>query len=785
MSISDTQKIDLIWKKLLFNISDTQVNVKQATEEIIPSLLPLYGDAVWSDSKSILIPAPTLSTTTVSVHTVQCISDPTVPGNRTWIPVNNINNSPLNKTNRIQDWIPPTFDPSYLIKVYAGNPNDVGNPAIPLNAIDNNNEWIFDYISGVLTFLNNVPSSVSNRGIWIKGFQYIGEFGVTKPSDLIGFLRHISEDISPKLGGTLDLDGHNIITNGNIILTPGQHLQLEQNIWPKNDGTYNQVLSTTGSGYLYWTTINVDYTLQIPISGSYDQPINNITPAITSWVPHQTTYSDALDNLNRLFGKLVPGGPPPLSSKTLTISGGNSNYKVSNNLPLNGLSSPTTTLRFTSSSISTDIVSTFGNGDTGTLTVLINNTPSGSKLLDNNNATGTYNSLQITSDTDFPLTQPGFHKALSAKINGNALPGLNDFKMIHSETGSIEIQFIYDNINIVPIATTPILTEITPGSFTYSSSIPNYNNNATLGVVSTISNLSTMMYVPNNIVQISSSTNDIINLNPGDCGIPSILNNPQNPITLTNATYKFNNTSHIQTKIGVRGSNPSNIGQYVYCNTLINVMNGTPTGGIYGPMMEMNVPVINVGAKPNNANDNAGRIIMSDGDTPIDDMSSLLTPNWNSSSVLTDYDAVVIGGILKYDLTDYSTYLPVGPNLSTRTATRQYITFMFRRYAASQFKIRVRGTYSGCWVKLPNLSNIPHSLNGWWDMFSAYSNAGVPGRDNNGPGCALASPMTGTDIDAVCTFGTETSSNSTNNLILVRFKLFSGQKITGLSFEGA
>ena len=544
-------------------------------------------------------------------------------------------------------------------------------------------------------------------------------------------------------------------------------------------------MSTTGSGYLYWTTINVDYTLQIPISGSYDQPINNITPAITSWVPHQTTYSDALDNLNRLFGKLVPGGPPPLSSKTLTISGGNSNYKVSNNLPLNGLSSPTTTLRFTSSSISTDIVSTFGNGDTGTLTVLINNTPSGSKLLDNNNATGTYNSLQITSDTDFPLTQPGFHKALSAKINGNALPGLNDFKMIHSETGSIEIQFIYDNINIVPIATTPILTEITPGSFTYSSSIPNYNNNATLGVVSTISNLSTMMYVPNNIVQISSSTNDIINLNPGDCGIPSILNNPQNPITLTNATYKFNNTSHIQTKIGVRGSNPSNIGQYVYCNTLINVMNGTPTGGIYGPMMEMNVPVINVGAKPNNANDNAGRIIMSDGDTPIDDMSSLLTPNWNSSSVLTDYDAVVIGGILKYDLTDYSTYLPVGPNLSTRTATRQYITFMFRRYAASQFKIRVRGTYSGCWVKLPNLSNIPHSLNGWWDMFSAYSNAGVPGRDNNGPGCALASPMTGTDIDAVCTFGTETSSNSTNNLILVRFKLFSGQKITGLSFEGA
>lgn len=838
MSISDTQKLDLIWKKLIFNVSDSQVNVKQATEEIIPSLLPLYGNNVWSDSKYIPIPASINSV--VSLHSIQCVSDPTVPNNRTWIPVIDLNNSPLDKSNRIQNWIPPTFDSSYLIKVYAGNPAN----NLLLNSIDNGNEWIFDYTAGVLTFINNIPESVNDYGIWIVGFQYVGEFGVVKPSDISGFIKHISDDISPKLGGDLDINGFNITgtsiklisdnikfgnnvwpsidgkqnqvlsTDGNgvliwkdllthvsddtspklggnldvtgfnifsdsdIVFIPKGNIQLGVNVWPSVDGTYKQVLMTNGSGYLEWGNV-INDQLETPITGSYNQPINGVNPAINSWVINQTKYSDALDDLNRLLGKLIPLPPPPLSSKNLNING-NTNYKISNNLPLNNLILLSQNiLRVISSNISTDIVTTFGNGESGILSVFVNDVNAGSANLNNTDLSGVYGSLQIISDEDYPISQPGFHRALSAKIVSDVLPGLNSFKLLHSETGYIERQFIYDNINIVPLSSVPVLTENTSGTLYFSSNVPHYTSDAIINVSSIISNLSTMMFVSNNIVQIISDTNDIVNLNPGDNNIPANLDNPQPPINLENVQYKFNNNSCVQTKIGIRGINPSNVGQYIYSDTLVNVMSGNVNS-----ILEMNIPVINVGAIPDNTFNYAGRIIMSDGDTPLDDIS-LLYPNWNSISMLNDYDATVVCGSINYDVTNYSVgYLPVGPDLSTRVNSNQYITFMFRRSATSQFKIKIKGNYSGCWVKLPGITNIPNSLNGWWDMFSTYNNAGTPGRDTNGPGCAFSSPMTGTDIDAICTFGTETSSNSVNNIILVRFKLISGQKITGLSFEG-
>ena len=168
----------------------------------------------------------------------------------------------------------------------------------------------------------------------------------------------------------------------------------------------------------------------------------------------------------------------------------------------------------------------------------------------------------------------------------------------------------------------------------------------------------------------------------------------------------------------------------------------------------------------------------SDNPTPI-------YTTWSPSTSIGSSEAVIVGGVLKYDTTNYSTgYLPVGPDYSTGRATSQYIQFEIIRSNVSQFKITITGTYAGCWVCMPNNSTWTTSLsgkNGWADMFVAYRGSGVPTTAQ--PGCASGTLMSGSSGTFTSVFGTESSSNDTNNRILVRFKLTSGQSITGLSFS--
>jgi hypothetical protein len=65
-------------------------------------------------------------------------------------------------------------------------------------------------------------------------------------------------------------------------------------------------------------------------------------------------------------------------------------------------------------------------------------------------------------------------------------------------------------------------------------------------------------------------------------------------------------------------------------------------------------------------------------------------------------------------------------------------------------------------------------------MFQAYRGSGIP--NSSLPGCAFAGNMTGGTGTFTCVFGTESSSNDSNNRILVRIKLNSGNQINTLSF---
>ena len=180
MAINDSNKVDFLWKKIQFGVSNTSVEGKEGYEEIYGSEVPTYANNIWTQASAIASPAPE---STTGVHefygisnAIECTPDPTVPGNRTWL----VTDTYGDINTRLGDWIPPTFDPSYLVQVYLGDPDNGGTP---LNQGITNEEWVFDYVTGVLSFVNNVPSGVGNGSssdrIFIVGHRYVGTKGLT------------------------------------------------------------------------------------------------------------------------------------------------------------------------------------------------------------------------------------------------------------------------------------------------------------------------------------------------------------------------------------------------------------------------------------------------------------------------------------------------------------------------------------------------------------------------------------------------------------------------------
>jgi hypothetical protein len=190
MAITNAQQVDVLWKKLIFGVTETNVTGKFPSNETIASPLPVYSTNIWAQTDSVSIPAtpPTTNSSTVAVYTVsansviQATTDPTATLNQTWLATTVANST----TSIVGSWIPPTFNPLYVIQVYIGNPN--GGPAVRILPDTSNEEWVFDYNAGVLYFMNNVPASktatigtgtvtVSGNGIYFVGYRYIGTKG--------------------------------------------------------------------------------------------------------------------------------------------------------------------------------------------------------------------------------------------------------------------------------------------------------------------------------------------------------------------------------------------------------------------------------------------------------------------------------------------------------------------------------------------------------------------------------------------------------------------------------
>jgi len=215
MALEDSQKLDYLWKKLAYGFTKTATpDNKEAYNESIPSPLIYRGDLVMSDSGSIPAVIPTESNSVVEIYkdnasgnnwtaTVECSEDLTSPDNRTW------------KTN-LENWIPPQFGSTYLVNVYvdstgASSPQTTGTKLFQTGSGDND-EWFFDYQSGVLNFNGtNIPSQiatgVTGKSIYVSGAKYIGTFGVSG-SEVLGNLAVANTTITSTLA------------SGNIRLSP-------------------------------------------------------------------------------------------------------------------------------------------------------------------------------------------------------------------------------------------------------------------------------------------------------------------------------------------------------------------------------------------------------------------------------------------------------------------------------------------------------------------------------------------------------------------------------------
>jgi len=178
MAIADAKKVDYLWKKIGYGATKTDTNaLKAAPNEAIASPLLLRGDKTWNQASLIPGTKPGSSSGVVTCYNtsapVQTTADGTATANRTW------------KTGTT-DWIPPEFGSTYGVKVYIHTSGDAGNAASGGTQVfaagsGNNDEFFFDYQSGVIHFIGtNLPNGVnfSGKSVYISGARYTGTIGL-------------------------------------------------------------------------------------------------------------------------------------------------------------------------------------------------------------------------------------------------------------------------------------------------------------------------------------------------------------------------------------------------------------------------------------------------------------------------------------------------------------------------------------------------------------------------------------------------------------------------------
>ena len=509
---------------------------------------------------------------------------------------------------------------------------------------------------------------------------------------------------------------------------------------------------------------------------------------------------DLINELNFILGKLIPPAPTTFNGLALSIqTNGGTRRLCAGFTPTNntGGSAPVAGQQYarnTDSTVSTGTINDVGPGDNGTVTGFVNATNVGSITMTTNVDNGTNGALVISDNKDASLStrdadiDAEFYQVYDVRLLNAASP--DGFNKAHINHGSANTQdvFWYEDPSTVgaPVISFSSITEPSSPTLSYSSGIAHLteSSNNTFTYVLTVTNASGDMYTNNtfltsdgqgNAFQNSGSksytdfaggTNPPVRNYGVGTGVNSTISNVPRNIHATVTSNHF-------TRYDATTPYGSHNNQRISYSPNINLMG---TAATTSQVDEDNILISSLGTGSGNAiRVNAGSL----GDTP-----SPISSTFNSSATPAVYEAIVRGGTLRHDQTNYSTgYFPAGLNLSAGRSGTQYFQVLLTRAAVSQMSIVVTGSYAGCFVCLPENSTWTTGLsntNGWADMFDAYSGAGNPNNADNG--CAFGTVMSGSSGTFTCVFGTESSSNG-NNKILVRFKLTSGQSISNIKFQ--
>lgn len=443
---------------------------------------------------------------------------------------------------------------------------------------------------------------------------------------------------------------------------------------------------------------------------------------------------NAINELETILGKLIPAGPPTLSSKTLSLSGVNcylANGVTDNSngsVPYSGALVFATRSAYPESSI----VSTFLGGK-GTLSVYVNGVKSGERALDGTDSdVGTFGELIITNNVDYPADKPGFYKAISAKYKAiHQLPlGYNSVQLKHTDGGDTNIAgIVVDEAGNSPSVTA--YTSIRTLVPAYTSGIPHLGLGSVVAVSASVGGIVTNVY-SSSVVSVSGNGISSISYTPSQVGMPAVPSPGAQAVLSSTLTI---NQSYVgTTSFTVMGYHPLN-------------GTGSASGDPY---------LIKVGS---GGIDETKRVGTSSGDYPNE---SPTAPSFNSETPVASHEAKIVGGVLKHDVTNYSQSVLSGPDYSGHD-TSQYACFVLPLAAKTNANINVSGSYAKCWVKLPGIT-------GWLDTSVNYPGAGNPTA--NGDGCKVS----GTSV----TFGTNSTANC-GNVIALRFKLVSGNSISSIS----
>ena len=539
----------------------------------------------------------------------------------------------------------------------------------------------------------------------------------------------------------------------------------------------------------------------------------------------------------------APSAPDGLSSKTLpAVSSTGTSPKLASGFTDNiggaAIAAGDTVNRVTSGTAEAGPITTFAyNADSGTLTANVNGSGDGNRVLTSGSDTGTYTSLVITSESDYNLLNsggssttfaasiyyPGLYSGFKAKVS-KAVSGLsvgaNSFQLSHSTTGSTNtVEFVKDDLTATPTVNvgSATVTENVAGTYRYISGIPYYNSGSpslTLAGV-TIDDLVGQCYTnQSNIVEVDDGTNqegtasDAIsntdytyaNIDGASTmlsgGIPTVNVGTSSAYAIGSLTIPITSSSvRTVSRVKVRARNVNGISSYSSdIATNIAVHKSAQSG-----ISEIAIAVSDsLGA----GFDDDGVRIFDFNAATTDNPSFNGATNFYTNSPYTESsdpgvsgtkEATIRLGVLKYDVTDYSSgFLPAGPDRSGDTGT-QYFTFAFRRTTMSNFDINITSSgIAGLWIAAPGTAiDSASGLNGWLDASTTYGGSGVPGSDtgnggNGSDGCAFTSGdriATSTSLSGgyTMTLGSENGTNATGNVVLVRIALTSGQSVTALS----